>query len=288
MSAGAFSHTVVYPLTVLGIEPSRWSGVHLETMIATWLGMVLLGVFVVLFRKYCFEYDSSVYVGVERALVAFGDLCVESIGYFRYDYFSFAMTMALFAIATSVVCLFPFVEEATRDVNTTFALAFASYFYVSYKKIVHDGLGGYLEEFLGPKELPSMAIRIAMIPLEIMGSFSRVLSMAFRLFGNIMGGAAVFAVVKGIPYFDDIMTVFFCFALLSIAFRFFGGESRYPHVAKMLNDAEMGIFLVTFLQIFFGVFETLIQGFVLGMLTLTYLGLTIEHEHDAEAKGVIW
>lgn len=287
MNIGHFDHTIAYPLSYFGIEPSSLTAFHVDTLYTTWLAMGLLVIAVVLLRLFWFSTESLPYAMVEKAILYFGDMCVSSIGYFRYDYFVFIASLFTFSLFCCVVCLLPWVEEATRDINTTIALALSSYLFTVYKKITHDGFFGYLEEFLGPRQMPSIVIRIVMIPLEVMSHASKILSMSFRLFGNILGGAVVFSVVTGLPYLPQfLITGVFVIALsMTLSYFYPNTENRF---ILLLRKLEPIFFIVTFIQLFFGVFESLVQSFVISMLTMTYLGLMIEHHDDAEAKGAVW
>lgn len=89
----------------------------------------------------------------------------------------------------------------TNDLNTTvgFALiALASYFYYGIKK---KGFG-YFKHYLQPYPF--------FLPLNIMEDFTRPLSLAFRLFGNIIGGEIVIAVLLLlVPWFIPLPMFFF-------------------------------------------------------------------------------
>ena len=72
-------------------------------------------------------------------------------------------------------------EEPTQNLNTTLALAMTSFFYVQYNGIRAHGIKGYLKEYTEPF--------IIMAPLHIISKLASIVSMSFRLFGNIYGGA---------------------------------------------------------------------------------------------------
>jgi len=90
---------------------------------------------------------------------------------------------------------------------------------------------GYIKEFFQPIFL--------MFPLNIVGEFAKVISISFRLFGNIMGGAIIVIVVSHLLFFVAIPVV---------------------------------------LNAFFGLFVGSVQAFVFTMLYLTYTSVAVRSD----------
>ena len=86
---------------------------------------------------------------------------------------------------------------------------------------------------------------IFMAPLNIVGKLSEILSMCFRLFGNIFGGAIIIAMI---------------------------GSAIRPVMPVLL-------------QAFFGIFVGTVQAFVFAVLCLTYLAVEIREEEDDQADA---
>jgi F-type H+-transporting ATPase subunit a len=284
-----FSQWAIRPLAAFGLTNSFWN-IHLDTVLFTWLSMGLLFFCVFLVRRYYFRPDNLVYTGVEMFIESFANMCADAVGYFRYDYFCFITTLFVFTFFCCVSSLIPFVEESTKDANTTFALSLASFFYVVYQQISHDGIIEFLKHFfLGHDEMP-MVMRIGMSPIEVMGRMSKIISMGFRLFGNILGGAVVYHVLLG--SLANCRVEFVWAAVIGgtlwiIAYRILriGRDSR---LGRYLNIFIELLFALTWLQLFFGVFEALIQSFVISMLSSTYLALAVKHELKNDPKGIVW
>ena len=76
-----------------------------------------------------------------------------------------------------------------------------------------------------------------MMPLNLIGELSKIVSISFRLFGNIMGGAIIILVVSYLTY---------------------------------------SVLLPPFLNAFFGLFVGTIQAFVFTMLTLVYISVQVK------------
>lgn len=84
----------------------------------------------------------------------------------------------------------PLFRATTADLNTTIALAVLSVFMVQYFGVKHLG-GGYFKKFINFANPIAFFVGI----LEIVSELSRVLSFAFRLFGNIFAGEVLLTVV---------------------------------------------------------------------------------------------
>lgn len=80
----------------------------------------------------------------------------------------------------------PYLRAANADLNTTLAMALIAVSVVQIAGIAAHGFGGYMKELLTP---------IPLAPIHIMGEISRVISLSFRLFGNIFGGEVLVTVM---------------------------------------------------------------------------------------------
>ncbi|MDQ5890917.1 MAG: F-type H+-transporting ATPase subunit a [Candidatus Dependentiae bacterium] len=283
-----FSYNVWYPLSPFGLTSPVY-GVHVQTLIYTWIAMALLCGSAIIARRYFFAIDGLVYTGIEYIVNAFAGMCVDSIGYFRRDYFNFVATLFLFTFSCCLVSVLPYMEEATKDVNTTFAIALISFFYVCYQQIVQEGILTFLEHFLGHPQMP-LIVRIIMIPLETMGKLSKIISMAFRLFGNVIGGAVVYHLILGmlLLYKEQfVIAVLIGGAAWVVAFKIFR-LSAASSLGNVINKCVQILFIITGIQMFFGVFDSLIQSFVIAMLSMTYLALSVKHDLHSDRKGIAW
>ena len=127
-------------------------------------------------------------------------------------------------------------DEPTRDLNTTLALGIISFIYIQSVTIKTRGIGSYVKDFFQPF--------FVMLPLNVVGKLSSIISISFRLFGNIFGGAIITKL-----YFSTI---------------------RGSIILELLGILSGANFLIV---AFFTLFEGLLQAFVFAMLTLTYLSI---------------
>ena len=101
---------------------------------------------------------------------------------------------AVFIFVSNIMGLFFFLQPPTSNVNTTFALSITAFLYYNFQGIAAQGIGHYLAHFAGPV----WWLAPLMFPIELIGHFARILSLAMRLFGNIFGEHAATGVFMGI------------------------------------------------------------------------------------------
>ncbi|MDZ4760227.1 MAG: F0F1 ATP synthase subunit A, partial [Alphaproteobacteria bacterium] len=115
-------------------------------------------------------------------------------------YLGFLGTLFLFVAAASLCTVIPGYETPTGSLSTTVALALCVFVAVPLFGIEDRGLAGYLESYMEPTVL--------MLPFNIISEVSRTLALAVRLFGNMMSGAMIIAILLSItPFvFPVVMT----------------------------------------------------------------------------------
>jgi F-type H+-transporting ATPase subunit a len=85
----------------------------------------------------------------------------------------------------------PILRGNNADLNATIGLALISVFFIQYYGISFLGIFGYLKKFLNFSNPINFFIGI----LDILSEFSRIISFAFRLFGNIFAGEVLLIVI---------------------------------------------------------------------------------------------
>jgi F-type H+-transporting ATPase subunit a len=116
-------------------------------------------------------------------------------------YIGFLGTLFLFVAASSLCTVLPGFEPPTGSLSTTVALALCVFVAVPVFGIKGQGLGGYLKSYVQPT--------VVMLPFNLIGEASRTLALAVRLFGNMMSGSMIVAILLTItPFvFPVFMTV---------------------------------------------------------------------------------
>ena len=108
-------------------------------------------------------------------------------------YLGFLGTLFLFVAMASVFTIVPGYEPPTGSLSTTAALAICVFVAVPLFGIEDRGLGGYLRAYLKPTFI--------MLPFNIISELSRTLALAVRLFGNMMSGTMILAILLTITPF---------------------------------------------------------------------------------------
>ena len=108
-------------------------------------------------------------------------------------YIGFIGTLFLFVALASLCTVIPGYEPPTGSLSTTAALALCVLVAVPMFGIEEQGLAGYLKSYTEPT--------IIMLPFNIISELSRTLALAVRLFGNMMSGTMIIAILLTITPF---------------------------------------------------------------------------------------
>jgi F-type H+-transporting ATPase subunit a len=98
-------------------------------------------------------------------------------------YLPLVATVGIFVFLANVIGIIPGFESPTSNINVTLPLALVVFIYYNYEGIKENGVKKYFAHFMGP--VPVLAP--LMFPIEIVSHISRIISLSFRLFGNIKG-----------------------------------------------------------------------------------------------------
>ncbi len=102
-------------------------------------------------------------------------------------YLPFIGTLFLFIVVSNLLSVVPGFYSPTGSLSTTAALAICVFIAVPVFGIAMQGAGQYLKQYLRPTPL--------MLPFNIIGEVSRTLALAVRLFGNMMSGTKIAAIL---------------------------------------------------------------------------------------------
>jgi F-type H+-transporting ATPase subunit a len=96
-------------------------------------------------------------------------------------YLTLIGSLFLFILVCNLQGLFPGFDSPTANINTTLALALVSFSATHYIGLQRHGIG-YIKHFMGPMPL----LAPLMFPIELISHLARVMSLTFRLFGNMV------------------------------------------------------------------------------------------------------
>jgi F-type H+-transporting ATPase subunit a len=171
----------------------RWGVARLNaTIVYTWVVMALLvTVSAWVTRRLSTGVGMSRWQNLLEVLVTGMRDQIRQVS--RHDpgsYLPFVGTLFLFIATANLLTIVPGYMPPTGSLSTTTALAISVFFAVPLFGIANKGLRGYLRHYVRPTPL--------MLPFNVIGELSRTLALAIRLYGNIMSGTVIVAILLGI------------------------------------------------------------------------------------------
>ena len=154
-------------------------------------------------------------------------------------YIGFLGTLFLFVALANLLTILPGYEPPTGSLSTTLSLALCVFIAVPYYGIKKRGLKDYLASYAKPT--------VIMLPFNIIGEISRTFALAVRLFGNIMSGSMVIAIMMLIaPFiFPIVMTALGLLTGMVQAYIFFILASVYIAAATSVSKTPSQIKKIT-------------------------------------------
>ncbi len=151
----------------------------------------------------------------------------------------------------NIVSLFG-LESPTANLSVTLLLALITWVLIQAVEFRYGGIGAYFHSFIEP--IP------VMLPLNIIGKFSTMISMSLRLFGNITcGGIMMQLVYIGAQLLSNLIAGFFT-----------------KTSAEVFNF--MAPLLTPLLHAYFDVFAGFIQTLVFVTLTVVLIGNDVPND----------
>ncbi len=204
--------------------------INIDVVIMSWIVFTILLIF-----GYLSARKKDIFPGPVQAL---GELFVKSLYSLTEDaldkemaktYAPLITALFLFLVCSNWIGMIPHMHEPTKDLNTPLSLGILGFVLANYAGIKEKGIKEYLKEYLEPI--------FFMMPLNVIGELAKIVSISFRLFGNIMGGSIIILVVSYLTW---------------------------------------SLVLPPFLNMFFVIFVGAIQAFVFTMLTVVYISVQVK------------
>ena len=165
------------------------------TIVTTWALMLVLGVGAKLItRRLAADVTVSRWQCALEILVTGIDTQIEAVGlHAPRHYIGFVGTLFLFIATANLFTIIPGYQPPTGSLSTTAALALCVFVAVPVFGVAQRGWRGYLGSYLQPT--------LIMLPFNIISELSRTLALAVRLFGNMMSGTMILAILLTITPF---------------------------------------------------------------------------------------
>jgi F-type H+-transporting ATPase subunit a len=211
------------------------------TIVNTWLALLLMFIVALPVSWFLKRKDSILRQLILTFVQSFIDMTTQALGTFSFMHFSFIATLFCFIFICNTLSIIPGLEEPTTDLNTTLSLGIIGFLYIQVMSINTSGFWQYIKSYFSPFFI--------MFPLNIISKVASIISISFRLFGNIFGGSIITHL-----YFNAIQS----------------------SIIGQILGLLLGINLI--IVFFFGLFEGFLQAFVFTTLTLTYLAMSLQGE----------
>ena len=172
------------------------------TIAFTWaLMLVLAGGSRLITRKLSIGLERSRWQNLLEILVTGIEKQIKEVGLSQpQKYLGFLGTLFLFVATASLCTVIPGYEPPTASLSTTAALALCVFVAVPFFGIEEQGVRNYLKSYTKPTFI--------MLPFNIISELSRTLALAVRLFGNMMSGAMIIAILLTItPFLFPIIMI---------------------------------------------------------------------------------
>ena len=235
----------------------------------TWVVMLLLAVLTFIASRNLQLVPRGLQNFFEVLLEQFQQMIDDVMGHEGRRYLPLIATLGLFILTANLMGLVPGLAGVTSNLNTNAACAlvvFIAYHWIGVRK---QGLVPYLKHFAGPVPL---ALKPLMFVIEIISHLARPLSLTLRLFGNMVGGHILLAVIFLLMGLDGLIGWALSGSVPGAIIGGIGGLVTIVFTVGFLYPLKI---LVAFLQ-----------AFIFVMLTMLYISGAIEEgEHHSEAHS---
>jgi F-type H+-transporting ATPase subunit a len=192
---------MIHPLLFLQffreiLAPLHITGASADAIAYTWLIIVLLAIVSKLATKNLQAVPSGLQNFMEVVVGGIENMVADTMGEHGKPFFPLIATLAIFILVSNLIGLVPGFFPPTANINTTAACAVIVFVTTHVVGIRHHGFK-YVKHFMGP----ILWLAPIMFFIEVIGHFSRVISLTLRLFGNMNGHELVLMIFFGLAPF---------------------------------------------------------------------------------------
>ena len=204
------------------------------TVLAMWVGMLALTLLAVILRLAVIPRFTENPRGIQNVLElmveAADNYTKQKTGHLGQNLSAYIFSVAALLAACAMAELFG-ARAPTADIVMTFSLALVTYILINYYAIKKKGLRGRIKSLADPTPL--------LLPIRVLSDIAVPVSLASRLFGNMLGGMVVMELVY-------------------------------------MALGHMAVGLPPLAGLYFNVFHPLIQIYIFITLSLTFIGEAVE------------
>ncbi|MGL4774462.1 MAG: F0F1 ATP synthase subunit A [Clostridium sp.] len=204
-------------------------------IVVQWVVIAVLGIIAYLLTRNLKRVPGKKQVALEYVYTTVKNLVVSNMGENYLSYIPYIGSLVIYLLVLNLLGLVGVIPP-TQNINVTIALALSSFIVIQYTAIRRNGPLGYVKGIGEPYLL--------MAPLNIMERFILPVSLALRLFGNMLAATILL-------------------------------ELLYEALGSIGPIAQLGLPIIA--HGYFDVFDGSIQMLVFTMLTMINIKLTAEH-----------
>jgi F-type H+-transporting ATPase subunit a len=230
------------------------SGIYItETVIFGWIVAAVLIILALWSAHNLQRIPKGKQVIAEFVVKSVYDLVTGTMGKHCEKFAPYMGSLFLFILLGSMHGMLG-LRPITADVNMTFALSGATFLIIQYNGFKTMGFVGKLKHMADPYPF--------IFPLKIIEELSFPISLSFRLFGNILGGVIIMALIfNGLHGLSE--------ALLG----------RIPFIGEI---PWLQAIIPLPANAFFDIFEPIVQAFIFTMLTMVFVSMAVVSHEDRE------
>ncbi|WP_086295982.1 F0F1 ATP synthase subunit A [Campylobacter devanensis] len=149
-------------------------------------------------------------------------------------YLPLVATIGLIVLTSNVIGIIPGFEAPSSSLNLTLCLALCVFIYYNFEGIRTQGVIKYFAHFMGPNKF----LAPLMFPIEIVSHLSRIVSLSFRLFGNIKGDDLFLMVVLSLAPWVAPLPAFALLTFMALLQTFIFMILTYVYLAGAVVVSE--------------------------------------------------
>jgi len=222
-------------------------------VVFVWVAAFLLCVVAILVaRRIARQSVPTGFANLFEMMVVFmrDEVAIPNMGFAGLRYMPYLLTTFFYILVMNLLGLIPYGASATGNVSVTAGLAIIAFVMIQVSAIRAQGFGHYLAHLTGGVHWSLWPI---MIPIEILGLFTKPFALCMRLFANMLGGHIVIVSLLGLIF------VFGSYLIAVAPVTFVVG--------------------INFLELFVAV----LQAYIFVMLTSLFMGLGIQAGEGSHA-----
>lgn len=192
------------------------------------------------------------YQVIVEELYGFGRSLGGQVGEEGKKWFPYTLSLFVFILVLNLIGLIPYSYPVTSNISFTITLALLTFALTQFEGFRRNGVGGYAKSFV-PSGLPAKPIMVPlMMFLEILQEFTKPLTLALRLYANILAGHLIIFVFLGLILFFGLSGVGLAVPLISV-------------------PLAVGFYA-------FEIFVAILQAYIFAILTQVYIEMAMFRE----------